>query len=242
VTFGVATFALSALAGALTSLSPCVLPLIPVLMSTAVASHRLGPLVLAGGVATSFALLGTLLAAVGASLGLDSEIFRVAGAVLFVGFGMLLVSSRLQAGFARLTAAVPGAGGVLLERFTLDGLTGQFVLGLLLGTVWSPCVGPTLGAGVTLASRGQDLGQVGILMAVFGIGASLPLLVVGTLSRAVLARSRGSLRTLSLRGRQLLGVALIGLGVVMLIHADRSLEGWLLDHSPAWLTALTTRF
>jgi len=241
MTVGVATYALSALAGALTTLSPCVLPLVPILMSTAVATHRLGPVALAAGVAISFATLGALVAAFGASLGLDGETFRAVGAVLFIGFGMLLVSSRLQAGFARVTAGVSGAGGVLLERFSLEGVSGQFVLGLLLGTVWSPCVGPTLGAAVTLASSGKDLPQVGLLMVVFGIGASLPLLLIGVLSRAALARNRGSLRTLGLRGKQLLGIALIGLGVLTLTHADRSLETWLLDHSPAWLTALTTR-
>jgi hypothetical protein len=79
-------------------------------------------------------------------------------------------------------------------------------------------------------------------MAVFGVAASLPMLVVGMLSRAALARSRGSLRSVGLLGKQVLGIALISLGVLTLSHADRSVEAWLLDHSPAWLTALTTRF
>jgi cytochrome c biogenesis protein CcdA len=130
----------------------------------------------------------------------------------------------------------------MLSHFTFDGAMGQFTLGLLLGSVWSPCVGPTLGAAVTLASRGQSLAQVSLLMAVFGVSASLPMLAVGMLSRAALTRSRGSLRAVGLWGKQVLGVGLIALGVLTLSHADRSVEAWLLDHSPAWLTALTTRF
>jgi len=242
VTFGIGTYGLSALAGVLTTLSPCVLPIIPILMSSAVASHRLGALALAAGVAASFTVLGVLLAAFGASLGLDGESLRMVGAVLLVAFGALLLSGRLQSQLAHLTSRLSDAGSSLLSRFTFDGAVGQFTLGLLLGSLWSPCVGPTLGAAVTLASRGENLAQVSLLMAVFGVAASLPMLVVGMLSRAVLARSRGSLRAVGLWGRQVLGVALIGLGILTLSNTDRSVEAWLLDHSPAWLTALTTRF
>jgi cytochrome c biogenesis protein CcdA len=242
VTFGIGTYGLSALAGVLTTLSPCVLPIIPILMSSAVASHRLGALALAAGVAASFTVLGVLLAAFGASLGLEGDSFRMVGAVLFVAFGVLLVSSRLQGQFVHLTSRLSDAGTGMLSRFTFEGALGQFTLGLLLGSVWSPCVGPTLGAAVTLASRGENLAQVSLLMAVFGVAASLPMLAVGMLSRAALARSRGSLRAVGLLGKQVLGIALISLGVLILSHADRSVEAWLLDHSPAWLTALTTRF
>jgi cytochrome c biogenesis protein CcdA len=225
----------------LTTLSPCVLPIIPILMSSAVASHRLGALALAAGVAASFTALGVLLAAFGASLGLDGDSFRMVGAILFVAFGVLLISSQLQRQFVHLTSRLSDCTG-MLSRFTFDGALGQFTLGLMLGSVWSPCVGPTLGAAVTLASRGENLAQVSLLMAVFGVAASLPMLVVGMLSRAALARSRGSLRSVGLWGKQVLGIALISLGVLTLSHADRSVEAWLLDHSPAWLTALTTRF
>ncbi|HET7756374.1 MAG TPA: cytochrome c biogenesis CcdA family protein [Steroidobacteraceae bacterium] len=242
MTFGTGSYALSALAGVLTTLSPCVLPLIPILVSAAVATHRLGPLALAAGVASSFTALGVLLAAFGAALGLDADTFRTAGAILFIAIGVLLVSGRLQAEFARATSRLSGAGATLLARCTLDGIAGQFALGLLLGVVWTPCVGPTLGAAVTLASRGEDLLQITFLMAVFGVSASVPLLAIGLASRAALARSRSSLRFVGRWGKPVLGVALLALGALALTHADRALEAWLLDHSPAWLTALTTRF
>ena len=65
-----------------------------------------------------------------------------------------------------------------------SGLAGQFAVGLLLGAVWSPCVGPTLGAASLLASQGKDLPQVALTMVVFGIGAAVPLILLGLLSRA----------------------------------------------------------
>ena len=242
MSFGPGTYALGALAGVLTMLSPCVLPLAPVLIAAAIGQHRLGPIALAAGVASSFTLLGVILAAFGARLGLDNEPLRIAAALLFIAVGMLLLSSRLQAAFAQRTARLTGAGDSLLTRFRFEGLAGQFALGALLGIVWTPCVGPTLGAAVTLASRGQDLGEIALLMFVFGIGASVPLLAIGVLSRAALARSRGSLRTVGVWGRNVLGALLIALGLLSLSHADRTLEAWLLDHTPAWLTALTTRY
>jgi hypothetical protein len=79
-------------------------------------------------------------------------------------------------------------------------------------------------------------------MAVFGISASIPMLLIGSLSRATLLRVRGSLNTAGQHGKQLLGVALLLLGALILSHLDHRLEAWLLDHSPAWLTTLTTRY
>ena len=82
MTFGVGTFGLALVAGLLTSASPCVLPLVPILMSSAVATHRLGPWALALGVAFSYAVVGGLLASVGASLALAGETFREVAAAL----------------------------------------------------------------------------------------------------------------------------------------------------------------
>jgi cytochrome c-type biogenesis protein len=240
--FGIGTYGIALVAGLLTTLSPCVLPLIPLLMGSALSAHRLGPCALAVGVALSFTVAGVLLASVGASLGLDGETFRQTAALLMIVFGVILLASRLQALFVRATVGLSNSGHALLARFTLDGLGGQFALGLLLGIVWSPCVGPTLGAATTLASQGRNLAQISLLMAVFGVGASLPMLLIGSLSRAVLLRIRGSLKTAGERGKQVLGLALLLLGALILSHADHRLEAWLLDHLPAWLTALTTQY
>lgn len=122
------------------------------------------------------------------------------------------------------------------------GLPGQFGVGLLLGIVWSPCIGPTLGAASIMAAQGENLGQVASTMLIFGLGAALPLLVLGTLSRQTMARVRGQLLVTGRGAKLALGGILLGLGVMVLSGADKFLEAFLVDHSPAWLTALTTRF
>ena len=187
---GYSSFGLSFVAGLLSTLSPCVLPIVPVLLGSAASSHRWGKYALIAGLMVSFTLIGVVLGAFGASIGLEQESLRNAGGVLLVVLGAVLFSSALQAGFAALVGKL-GVGQNWLARFDMGGWQGQGVLGLLLGVVWSPCVGPTLGVAITLASQGQSLLQVSAVMALFSLGAALPLLVLGALSGQAVEKWRG---------------------------------------------------
>ena len=122
------------------------------------------------------------------------------------------------------------------------GLWGQFAVGLLLGMVWSPCVGPTLGAASVLAAQGRNLGEVGATMALFGIGAALPLLLLGLLSRETLMRWRGTLMRTGGGLKIALGAVLVLTASIILLGIDTSVETALVDASPQWLSNLTTRF
>ena len=130
--FGLGTFALGYAAGVLSTLSPCVLPLVPILIVSALAQHRRGPLALAAGLALSFAVVGLLIATVGVALGLDQGLLRQFAALLLVGFGIALLSTKLQERFASLASGVSSAGHGLLARITAGGLWGQFLVGGLL--------------------------------------------------------------------------------------------------------------
>lgn len=240
--FGAGTYGLGFVAGALSTLSPCVLPLVPVLLASAVNAHRWGALALGAGLAVSFTLVGVFLVTVGVSLGLDPETFRLVGAVILAIFGTILLLPPLQDGFARAASALGNSGNQLLARVTLDGFAGQFLVGLLLGVVWSPCVGPTLGAATTLASQGRNLWQIALLMLIFGLGAAMPLVLLGSLSRAAMMKMRGRLLSAGKYGKQLLGIVFLALGMLIATRTDKSLEAWILDRAPDWLTALTTRF
>lgn len=238
--FGLASFGLAVVAGTLSTLSPCVLPLLPILLASAAAADRRGPYALAAGLALSFTVLGVFLASLGAALGLDSALFRSTGAVLLLVFGLILLSPRLQESFAAAASGLSGAGQGLVAKVRVDGLGGQFLLGLLLGVVWSPCVGPTLGAAVTLASQGRSLTQVTVLMALFGLGAAAPLALLGLLSRRGLAALRHRLLSAGRVGKQWFGALLLGLGILVLSGLDKALEARLLELAPDWLLRLTT--
>ena len=122
------------------------------------------------------------------------------------------------------------------------GSWGQFGVGLLLGAVWSPCVGPTLGAASVLAAQGRDLGQVAATMGVFGVGAALPLLALGLVSRKALLGWRGGMSSIGHGMKVALGLVLVATAGTILLGLDRAIETALVDASPAWLTELTTRF
>ncbi len=236
------TLALAFLAGLLSILSPCVLPLVPIVLGAAVAAHAFGAFALAGGLAVSFTLLGLLLALVGFGLGIDAGIFRMAAAMIMIALGAVLLVPAWQARLAAAGGPVAGWADQRLGGFASSGLAGQFAIGLLLGAVWSPCVGPTLGAASLLASQGRDLPQVALTMAVFGIGAAVPLVLLGLLSRATLMRARSSLMSAGRLGKGLLGAAFILIGVAIVSGTDKRLEAALVEASPQWLTDLTTSF
>ena len=240
--FGFGSYGFGFLAGLLSTLSPCVLPIVPILLGSATNAHPQAPLALAGGLALSYAIIGTALAWVGANLGLDTSLFRTLGAVFIGLLGLVLVSSNLQQRFASATAGIGDTGNGLISSLNLDGLRGQFAIGLLLGLVWSPCVGPTLGAAVVLASQGAHLPQVALLMGVFGVGAALPVVLLAYVGRSAMMKMRGNLMQAGKSGKTILGVIMIVLAVVILSGLDKPVETWLVNVSPAWLTSLTTRF
>lgn len=234
--------ALAFVAGLLSILSPCVLPLVPIVLGAAVTAHRFGAAALAAGLAVSFTGLGLLLALVGFGLGIDAGMFRFAAAIIMIALGVILLVPSWQ---ARLAAAGSPISSWADRRFggaATSGLAGQFAIGLLLGAVWSPCVGPTLGAASLLASQGHDLPQVALTMAAFGIGAALPLILLGLLSRATLMGVRSRLMSAGKFGKALLGAAFILIGVAIVSGADKRIEATLVDASPQWLTELTTSF
>ena len=236
------SIAFALIAGVLSTLSPCVLPLLPIILGAAVSEHRLGPAALAAGLALSFVAIGLFVATVGYGIGLDAGVFRILAALLLITAGTILLVPQLQTQFAAAAAPVSGWAEGRFGGIDTSGLKGQFALGLLLGAVWSPCVGPTLGAASVLASQGKNLGEVAIVMTAFGIGAALPLLLLGLLSREALLRWRGRLLEAGRGGKMLLGVLLLAIGILIVSGLDKRLEAALVEASPAWLTELTTRY
>jgi len=235
------TIGLALLAGMLSTLSPCVLPLVPIVLGSASSEHRFGPVALAAGLALSFTAIGLFVATIGFAVGLDGDVVRRVGAVLLIGLGAVLIVPALQ---TRVATAAGPAGAWVQERtggVSTAGLGGQFGVGLLLGAAWSPCVGPTLGAASLLAARGETLSAVALTMLAFGLGAAGPLLALGLLSRNVWLRWRGRLAAGGRAGKSAMGALLVVLGVLVLAGLDKRIETWAVEASPDWLTALTTR-
>ena len=236
------SLALAFVAGTLSILSPCVLPMAPIVVATALSKHKLGVLALIAGLASSFTVLGLLMSMAGFTLGLDDEAFRVAGAILLIGFGAALAVPWLHDRLALVASPVVQG---LQQRFAGQlggGLMGQFGVGALLGAVWAPCSGPTLGAAITLASEGRNLLHVTTTMVLFSAGTATPLVVLGSISRSALMRWRGRLLVAGTAGKLVLATVLISSGVLVLSGLDKAIEEVVLDHLPPQLLDLIARY
>jgi cytochrome c-type biogenesis protein len=237
-----ATLGLAYLAGVLSILSPCVLPLLPIVLGSATSAHRLGPLALALGLASAFVVVGLFVATIGFSIGIDGDFFRTIAAALMILVGAVLLVPLLQSRLALAAGPMSHWAGQRLDGLSASGLRGQFGVGILLGVAWSPCVGPTLGAASLLASQARELPQVAATMLLFGLGAASPLLAVGLLSREVMAGTRDHLLAAGRHLKAALGVAFVLIGASIVTGIDKRIETALVEASPQWLTNLTTRY
>ena len=211
---GLGGLALSYAAGALSTLSPCVLPLLPIVLASAVQQHVLGPLALAVGLAGSFAGMGLFAASLGLSLGVDASILRFAAAILMLAVGMVLLVPAMQEALTQRMAPVTGWTSGLLQRVPSKGVGAQFLLGLVLGIVWSPCAGPTLGAAIGLAAQRETMVQAAIVMAIFGLGAVTPVVALAYRSRHVVLSRRDRLRRVSDVAKPVMGIAIAAVGLL----------------------------
>ena len=229
-------------AGALTALNPCVLPVLPLVMSSALSGGKLGPLAFVGGMTLTFAAAGLFVASIGLSLGIDAAALKTASALVLAVAAIVLLVPVLQ---ERLALAVAPVAGRLGERagaapFGLAGAKGQFLVGGLMGMAWAPCTGPTLAAAVSLAAAGGSLPQAGLTMFVFALGAGLPMLALAYGSRDLLKRRRDGMRRIAQHGKPMLGALLLVVATAMLTGLDRRLEAALVEAMPDWLLNLTT--
>lgn len=232
---------LSYLAGALSILSPCVLPLLPIVLFGSLDRHPLGPVALAAGLAASFAIVGTAVASLGFTIGLDPNLLRRGVALLLVVAGVILLAPSLQARLAYAAAPIANGAQSFVDRLQPSGLGGQVLLGAALGVIWSPCSGPTLGAAVGLAAQSETMARAALVMAMFGLGASTPILALAYGSRHAIFARRERLAVASRIGKPLMGAALVIVGVSVLSGLDKAIETALTGAMPDWLVALTTR-
>lgn len=233
---------LSFIAGLVTILNPCVLPLVPILVASALGKSRLGPLALAGGLVTSFTLFGFTVIAFGYSLGINEQAVRLFAGAMLASAGLVLLIPRAQMAISTAAAPISNFGNSKLQGISGDGAGGQYAVGLLLGVVWAPCVGPTLGVAIATASQGENLLGSFLIFLIFGFGVATSILLFAYGSRQALGERRQKLQLLAKYGKPLFGVALLLVGSMVLTGLDKALEAALLDALPSSVIALTTRF
>ena len=234
----ITAFFFSFAAGVLSTLSPCVLPILPIIISSALQHSRKGLAALIIGISLSFAITGSLISYAAMAWDFDINIIKNVSATLLLTFGLIILIDPLNRKFTEVMSRLMNRGNTKIATYEADGTSGQFILGLLLGFVWTPCVGPTLGAAISLAIQGDSLPIVFAIMLVFGLGAGLPLLIFGSLSGKIINREKLNKHVNIMK--KILGAFLILIALTILLGYDRHLETILVEMMPDWLTALTT--
>lgn len=233
---------LSLAAGSLTTLSPCVFPLLPLVLGGALQNNRLAPVALGLGMASSFAVIGMAVGALGPALGIDGDTVRVAGAMLLIAFAAIMLVPAWSARFTMWMSPLATQASAASSRFTGGSLMSAFLLGTVLGLVWSPCSGPLLASALTLVASEGGIAHGGTVLGLFGLGAAIPLVAVAYASRAGFQRARGWVLARIDRIKTGFAVILGAMGVAILTGADKWLEArvntWLPD---GWLS-LTVLF
>ena len=238
---GLAQPALSVAAGALTTLSPCVFPLLPVIVGGAVQRHRAAPVAMGLGMAITFTLIGLLVGGLGGALSLAPDDVRRVGAWLLVAFGLVMLAPPLERRFSNLMTPLASSANAATTRVDGGALVGAFALGGLLGLVWSPCAGPLLGSTLALVATAGGAARGALLLGLFGLGAALPLVGAAYASRAGFGRVRTWVLAHASSAKRAMGGLLLLVGVLILAGGDHAIEAWVNDRLPdAWL-ALTTR-
>jgi cytochrome c biogenesis protein CcdA/thiol-disulfide isomerase/thioredoxin len=216
------------IAGAGTALSPCVLPVLPAVLSAGVTGGRRRPLGVATGLALSFTFATVALVYVIDALGLPDDFARTVAIVVLAAFGVMLLvpplSDRVEAYASRLVSHGP-------KGFSGDGFWAGMLLGASLGFVYAPCAGPIL-AGVITVSASQAFTADKLIVAfAYGIGSAAVIYAILLGGRRVTDRLGG------LRGRvnYVMGAVMIAVAIVLATDTDIKFETTLANNAPDFL-------
>jgi cytochrome c-type biogenesis protein len=227
-------------AGALTTINPCVLPLLPILVASAYGSSRFGPLALGAGLVASFTIVGVAISATGGFFGIDPLVLRTFAATILVLAGIVLLVPALERALSGTLAPLSKAGASLAQRVGGYGLPGQFGVGLLAGAIWTPCSGPSLAAAFALAAEAGGIPLAALRMFVFGLGAATVIALVAFGARAAIGRRREAFARMSRVAKPVAGGLFLLVGAAVFTGADKWLESRILDLAPDWYIYLTT--
>lgn len=239
---GPAELGLSLVAGSLTTLSPCVLPLLPLVLGGSLRAGRWAPVAMGAGMVASFTIAGIAVGVLGDAVGLDVDVVRQAGAWLLLAWGVVMWWPALEQRVSAWLSPVAGSANQWAGKLDGGSLRGAFGLGALLGLVWSPCSGPLLASALTLVASEGGAMRGDVILGVFGLGAALPLTGAAYLSRTGFSSWQAKLMPRLGMLKRVFALVLVAMAVMILTGRDKWLEArvneWLPD---AWLQ-ITTLF
>ena len=226
------------LSGVITILSPCILPVLPIVLSGGVGGGKARPFGVLAGFVVSFTAFTLALSAIVQALGIPVDALRIVAVVLIILFGVVMLVPWLRNRFELLTSRIARRSGKAPDTQRRNGFWSGVVVGLSLGLIWTPCVGPIMASVISLAlTQHVDGGSVSITLA-YTLGTSIPMLGVMLGGRALLnrvpalTRNAGSIQ-------KVFGALMIVIGVAIGLGWDRQFQTFMLRALPGYGTGLT---
>jgi cytochrome c-type biogenesis protein len=229
------------IAGLATVITPCILPILPAVLSGSVGS-RFRPVAIVTGMSITFTLMGILINAV-ASFGFFAEYLRWFSIFFIILMGAILFDNDVNNVYVGISSSIVNSArermsflGKLASKAPSGGLLSGLFLGMSLGVLWIPCVGPILGAVfayIQVSSGGVDLLYSALLLVAYSIGVSIPMLIIAYSGKSISGRVKWFVR----RGnffKKLSGLILIMVGLMMLFGIDKIIQAALLPYFPLY--------
>lgn len=225
----------SFLAGVVTILSPCILPVLPVILSGGVTSGRSKPFGIIAGFVLSFTFFTLFLSAIVKATGLSADALRGVSVFVILAFGLSLVIPGLQTKVERLFSRLAVKTPIVNKG---DGFFGGLLIGLSLGLIWTPCVGPILASIITLAASNTiAAGSVAITFA-YALGTAVPMMVIMSGGRTLLAKVPWLL-TNTANIQRIFGILMIVTAFSIFSNFDRRFQAYILEKFPGYGVGLT---
>ena len=167
--------------------SPCILPVLPLVLATSVDGGKRRPYGIIIGFVLTFSLFATVARKLVALLGIDLDVLKDVSLALLVVFGLVLLSAKLAEKFSALTQGAANFGNQLAST-NGEGLFSGVMIGSLIGLVWTPCAGPILAAVLVQVIRQETNLAGNLIILSFAIGAGVPMLIIALSGRKIMSK------------------------------------------------------
>lgn len=211
-------------AGLVTILKPCCLPLVPAVMSGS-AGGKFRPVAVVAGMTLSFTLMGTLVSAFGSAFAGFADTLRSLSILFIITMGAVLFDEDINMEFIKLSSSITqglrnNVGFLNRSNSSESGIFSAFFLGMSLGVVWIPCVGPILGAVLAYVASVGNVTYGAWMLFVYSVGMSLPMLSIAYFGKKVTNRYKWFMRNGEML-KKLAGLLLIIVGIMLLFNLDK---------------------
>ncbi len=226
----------SFIAGVVTILSPCIFPLLPIILSSSLDSSGIKrPIGVVVGFISSFSFFTLSLAALVEATGVDTSSIRGISSIIIALFGLSLISNKFQLLVERFFASFSGKIGGGAPKY---GFFGGLVLGLSLGLIWTPCVGPILASVITLAITGQVTGAAVLVTISYSLGTAIPMFAMIVGGQKLMSKV-SFLKTNSRKIQKGFGFVMIILAFLLLFGIEKRFSQFILDNFPSYEQIIT---